>query len=76
MDEKTQNKMSTEIVLSTTPKNESGFKPGQRGYFINKDNQLVIIGENDEYVYTILDSNGSYYGIWKKEENLSALHGL
>ena len=66
----------TEIILNTSPKNEGGFKPGQRGFFINEDNPLVIIGENDAHVYTILDSNGTYYGILKHEKNLSLLHSL
>lgn len=64
------------IILDTRPTDPSAYKPGQRGYFHSPENGLVIIGENDTHVYTILDSNGAYYGIFKHPENLKELHGI
>lgn len=50
------------------------FRPGSRGYFMADENPIVIVGEDDTHVWTILDRNGSYYGIFKAPENLSAIH--
>jgi hypothetical protein len=66
--------MKGQIVLDIHPTTTAGFKPGQRGYFADPSNPLVIIGENDLYVYTILDNSRVYYGILKKPANLAMLH--
>lgn len=66
-----------EMKLSITGEqiaNRTGFLPGSRGYFATEENPVIVIGEDDTHVWTILERGGTYYGIFKAPENLSALH--
>ena len=60
-------------MLDGEPENKTCHKPGQRGYLRSAENPLTIIGEDDLYVWSILDS-GPYYGIRKQPGNLAELH--
>ena len=54
--------------------NKTDFRPGSRGYFGTEENPLIIIGEDDSHVWTILDRGGVYYGVFKAPDNLAAIH--
>jgi hypothetical protein len=66
--------MGAEIIINTKPKNPTDFKPGKQGFFDTEENLLVIIGENDTHVHTLLYRSGAYYSVFKDPENLKHLH--
>jgi len=54
--------------------NKTRFVPGSRGFFMHDGNPLVIIGEDDSYVWTISTRNGMYLGVLKELSSLVAIH--
>lgn len=61
------------IYLMKNPENKTKFESGDVLGYEGSQSRFMAVGEDDMYLHTFTLNTGKYWGVLKKDENLSCL---